>query len=486
MDGIQTADTAPEIVLGSEAYNTPRGPLLHTDGLVPSSPTLRIQKTRFQQTEPMTIASSPPQQPAKRTRRTDGPSGTYSVPSYGIPQTAQDAIIQAKNFICLAIGKAPESEQSSLIKLAGIFEDYINGRPLTSSAEALNMAAQKMEKATRNLQQHKTSNPTPSTSTPGSGPTEPNSSRGLSDSVWNSPNNQLRQDMGLPPVLNTPQKTPKAAKKPQHDTKHKRRERRLVLIKSQDQDYSRYNPTNIRNAINKAAGKTIVQLVSLSKSGNMVLTTTEDFSAEDLLKEQVHYKQLVPHIEAKIDREQFQVVAHGIPIRGMDLYEIDSLNSPQGLAMIEDEIKIFNKGLELELVDHVHWLTSIEKRSNPDTFKVSVTIPLKTAEQAKRVVRRGLCVFGLRIRVEPLHSGPPNLQCAKCQGFGHYADSCKTDARCRICAQTHETRLHTCNQCALKGRACIHTQIQCANCKESHQANDKNCPHRPSIPPRHL
>jgi hypothetical protein len=192
MEDIQIAATVPEIVLGSEAYNTPRGPLLHTDGLVPSSPTLRIQATQFQQTESMSIASSPPQQPAKRTRRTGGPSGTYSVPSYGIPQTAKDAIIQAKNLICLAIGKAPESEQSGLIKLAGIFEDYINGRPITSSAETINIAAQKMEKATRNLQQHKTSNPTPSLRTLGPIPAEQSSLRGLSESVWNSPNNQLR------------------------------------------------------------------------------------------------------------------------------------------------------------------------------------------------------------------------------------------------------------------------------------------------------
>jgi hypothetical protein len=277
-----------------------------------------------------------------------------------------------------------------------------------------------------------------------------------------------------------PRKATNAEKKPT------RRERRLILTKPHGKNFTQFQALNIRNTINKAYGQTIVQLVSMSKAENLVLTTMEDFTADDLLKDEAKLRNLIEYHEAKIDTIWSQVVIHGVRIRGITLFEMADLNSPQGLQAIEEDIKVFNKHLNLELVDHIRWLTPKEKRDDPGTVKVSVVMALKTPEQAKKAIKQGLCIFGSKTRLEALHSAAPNTQCNKCQRFGHIAEYCKQDTRCRICDENHNTREHFCKECQAYGKKCSHTDISCANCKNPHCADDKACQAKPIPPSRNL
>lgn len=70
-------------------------------------------------------------------------------------------------------------------------------------------------------------------------------------------------------------------------------------------------------------------------------------------------------------------------------------------------------------------------------------------------------IFGLFFKIRPYI--PPPVQCFQCQRYGHTAGSCKANVRCLLCSGNH------------KKEQCTAISLLCANCKESHVANSKDC-----------
>jgi hypothetical protein len=191
MEGIQTREDdlgTPQIILGSEDCNTPKETDIYSDGFTLSSPTQKLAKSYR-----INISSSPPKPPTKR-HRTTGPDTGFLSTSSGTPQTTQEAIIQARDLLCKAVGLSKDPiEQANLLKLGAIFEDFVNGQPINRTVETLKVTTDKLEKATKSFQIRKNNTSSrlnnPPSPPPADGDTVAASS-GLPASNWN-PDNQL-------------------------------------------------------------------------------------------------------------------------------------------------------------------------------------------------------------------------------------------------------------------------------------------------------
>jgi hypothetical protein len=244
---------------------------------------------------------------------------------------------------------------------------------------------------------------------------------------------------------------------------------RLILVKSTGQATS-FSPLALRNAFNKAFADKgvkgpVVTSISKSLGQNLVVTTTSQFSAEYLLENQAIWEHITPFQQAQKDEPWHKVVLHGIPIADFD--------NPTGMDLIIEEIKTFNKGFSP--IGTPHWLTSQEKRQNPNQQAGSVVVAFATTEEANRAIRHRLYIAGISVRVEKLYTTASTTQCQKCQGFGHLENHCKYSAICRLCAGKHSTKQHHCTTCSAKGTRCPHLVPKCANCKEAHTADLKSC-----------
>ena len=203
--------------------------------------------------------------------------------------------------------------------------------------------------------------------------------------------------------------------------------------------------------------------ITRSANQNLVVTTTEAFSAAFLLEKRSIWEHVTPFTSAQKDEPWHKVVLHGIPI-------ID-FNTPSGMELIKEEIVTFNKGLTP--IGQPYWLTPRDRRQSQRGG--SVAVAFATEEEANRALRNRLYIAGISVRVEKLYSTAPSTQCTKCQGFGHLDSHCKRSPKCGLCAEGHVTKQHYCTTCKAKGAKCQHLAPKCANCKEPHTADAKTC-----------
>lgn len=244
--------------------------------------------------------------------------------------------------------------------------------------------------------------------------------------------------------------------------------RQLVLI-TPDNLESNINSMLLRNSINDAFDKAGAQkpvILTVNRSlmrKNIVLTTTDSFTAEYLLEKKGIWEHLIPHESCQINEPWHKVVIHGVPIGDFD-------NEDFG-KMIKDEIRTFNHGLQI--IGNPYWLTSAERR--PQQFSGSIVVAFATEKEATTAIRNRLYIAGRSLKVEKQYSIAPTNQCNHCQGYGHLESKCNRPERCQICAGSHHTRQHKCSSCSAKGKACVHSLLKCVNCGQSHKANDLSC-----------
>jgi len=130
----------------------------------------------------------------------------------------------------------------------------------------------------------------------------------------------------------------------------------------------------LRNAFNKAfeakgvKGPVVASVTkSTTDNQNIVLTTTDAYTSDYLIANQAIWETLVPFELAQKDTPWYKVVIHGVPTA--------DFNNSDGMTMIIDEIKTFNKGLNP--IGTPYWLSSAEKRSTQRAGSVAVALPLK-------------------------------------------------------------------------------------------------------------
>lgn len=277
-----------------------------------------------------------------------------------------------------------------------------------------------------------------------------------------------------PPTGNNNGKAPQAKKRqspkqkkdtppPNTPTFH---ERRLIIQPQTEIDPSTWRPIQYRDAFNqqlRSAGaeeKIAVAAVTLSRSGNIILTAKDGCTAEDLIKYRDHWMNNTFSGFRK-DEKWTKVIAHGVPayVFGEDM---DALHQ---------EITNFNENTELAAPPR--WLTRKEAREGK--LHSSILLCFRTKPEADRAIKHGLLIGAVQTRCAAYRDTQPNSQCNSCQGYGHHSTVCRKKARCQLCAGDHNTRQHICPTCQTTGKPCSHTVLKCANCQEPHRANSPTC-----------
>jgi hypothetical protein len=245
----------------------------------------------------------------------------------------------------------------------------------------------------------------------------------------------------------------------------KSQERTLVLqVADHQRETLKVNSFDLRNQINKAIGTRAVATVTKSIKGNIVLTTTQDHSADYLLEKTNSWTHIFKEVDVKSTEKPsswIRVIAHGIPTQLLD--------TPTDLGVIKDEIHTFNP---VKVVGTLGWLTGPERREGKRAS--SVVFAVATEADRKHCVKNGLFIAGERVTVVNYKAFSPKTQCYRCQGYSHDPTACRKPIKCRLCAGNHHTRDHKCNLCN-STTLCNHTTAKCANCSGSHAANSEEC-----------
>ena len=98
------------------------------------------------------------------------------------------------------------------------------------------------------------------------------------------------------------------------------------------------------------------------------------------------------------------------------------------------------------------------KRKNDDKIEDSLSVKLTFKDKE---IPESVKICGLFYRIRPYVPLP--TQCYNCQRYGHTSSSCKSQVRCLLCSGNHNKD------------QCTKIMIRCANCKEGHIANSKEC-----------
>jgi hypothetical protein len=88
---------------------------------------------------------------------------------------------------------------------------------------------------------------------------------------------------------------------------------------------------------------------------------------------------------------------------------IEDFDTPEGMDLVLDEIKTFNKGLNS--IGTPYWLTSAEKRQNQ--IAGSIVVSFTTEQEATRAIRKRVYIGGISTRVEKYYTIVPNTQYPK-------------------------------------------------------------------------
>lgn len=387
-------------------------------------------------------------------------------------QTSREAILAARDLIVLASQLSLDrSEQSTLLDLLQIFREYTEKGKVNYASSILATQVASLEIISKRID-NKTKQPKP----------------GLPA--------QLAKRTPLPEQQAQPQGTKasyaqvvssqtKASEKTEWSTIQRKtkpqspnqglqslKSRQLILMRTVQTSIS---PLKIRDAINDAFSQKgiqhkVIASVSLSKTNqNIILTTMQSFTGQYLLDQKAIWEKEVSFSKAQLNQSWFKVAIHGVPV-------------DTDLSSVPSEISLYNNGLQV--IGDPYWLTSAEKRQVQKAG--SIVAAFATEKEASTCIRNRVYIAGISARVEKVYSTPMNAQCRQCQGFGHLENRCRNHAKCQICGESHPTVQHLCNTCQTRGKKCMHTLPKCANCKEPHTADAKDCEvrlaiqHRPS------
>jgi hypothetical protein len=462
-------------IVVDEMQLEPSSPVLPTHGTAPSTTTIP-SKVRFNflpSTSPFSHADfSAPEHRLSTNRNgissssTSRKRGHFQEPGTEDPdqQAAPDSIrstfLQIRDLMLKACTQAEtRQQQGEMLEMLEIFRQYTEKGTLPNISRIIASQVANLETATRRIesQTKALARTTPTTSQiPPSG--TPSYANAANQGAKNTTSPQEWTVVGKP----------KPTKKDPSPKSTSMKSKRLILIRSPTGTAPEFSSFAMRNAFNKVfldkgVKDPVVATVSKSLGQNMVITTTREFSADFLLEKRDIWEHILPFQSAQKDEPWHKVVLHGIPTA--------DFNTLDGMDMVVDEIKTFNKGLSP--IGTPYWLTTSEKRLNQRAG--SVVVAFATPEEASRAIRHRLYIAGMSVRVGRYYSTASTTQCHNCQGFGHLDNYCKYATACRLCGDKHSTHQHVCNTCKAKGIRCAHLVPKCANCSEAHTADHKSC-----------
>jgi hypothetical protein len=157
----------------------------------------------------------------------------------------------------------------------------------------------------------------------------------------------------------------------------------------------------LRNQINKAfqekekIATPVIAIITKSFSErNIILITTEQYSAEFLTQNKAIWEPYFRFRNATKDFTWYKVVIHRI------LTEI--FGQEEGLDFLAEEIKIFNR---INPIIRFNWLSSLENRKIKK--HVSAIVSFETKAEADKALRNKLHIAGISMRVAECISKKP-------------------------------------------------------------------------------
>jgi hypothetical protein len=377
---------------------------------------------------------------------------------------ARSKILEARDLLLEACSLTKSrDEQSRLLDLLEVFREYTEKGKLAKSSNIIASQVANLETAVRKIETKAKALATPII------PVTPAKAPALTATLGPPKPISYAAAASKAPLAEwtTVERSKKPTKATTANPGKKPKDRRLILITAPGTQ-TRFSPLALRNAFNKAfldkgVKGPVVATIAKSLGQNIVVTTTDAFSAEYLLEKRAIWEHVYPFTSAQKDEPWHKVIVHGIPTL--------DFNTPTGMDLITDEIKTFNKGFTP--IGTPYWITPKDRRAVQQAG--SVAVAFATAEEANRAIRHRLYIGGISVRVEKLYSTAPTSQCRKCQGYGHLDSYCKKAPSCRLCGGKHATLEHACNTCNAKGTKCQHLVPKCSNCREAHTADSKEC-----------
>lgn len=258
----------------------------------------------------------------------------------------------------------------------------------------------------------------------------------------------------------------------------KKRELVLLVDEANTAEAEKVDPLAQRNAINAALKivsntAVVVKNVRLTARKNIILTTTEEFSADFLLQHKDTWKSAV-QVTCKgmeTQEEWIRVVAHKVYMHEA------FLSSP---AELKVEIETFN---DVVIQGNPKWLAKREKLDNahllpPDQRYASIVFVVSSEEERQRLLaRKQLSIAGRTVFLAKYYNTSPRTQCQSCFKLGHNREMCRNKG-CKLCVEPHFTKDHpSCAECTTTGRLCPHQKPCCINCQGEHIATSYRCPH---------
>jgi hypothetical protein len=387
---------------------------------------------------------------------------------------ARDSIVKAINI------STSHDQQSRLLDLVEIFREYTEFGRIRHTSTLLASQVANLENATKRIElqartqakiqaQAKTTSAKPTWANIASQEPPPNSEK---DWTLVSHTKSKNQGGKGPSTLTGGGSARATSSNSTRDAKSTALSRRSTLLLAHMEQASSFSAISTRNLLNSAFRSKgikglVISTVSLSSKGNIIVNTTPEFNSDFLVQNESIIKGVLPLVTGIQKGEPwYKVIIHGIPIREFD--------TPEGMDLVLEEIRIFNKGFEP--IGQPYWATSKEKRDSGLQRAGSVVVAFPTEIQAKRAIKNRLLIAGISAKVVKYHTISSTAQCTKCAGFGHLDSICKRDPKCLLCGEGHVTENHFCSICKKKGKKCPHVITKCSNClSTTHSASSKQC-----------
>ncbi|PMD59782.1 uncharacterized protein K444DRAFT_722427 [Hyaloscypha bicolor E] len=113
--------------------------------------------------------------------------------------------------------------------------------------------------------------------------------------------------------------------------------RKSTFLLAYIEQASSFSAISTRNSLNtafcsKGIKELVISIVFLSSKSNIIINITPEFNSDFLVQNQAIIKGVLPLVTS------YKVIIYGLPIHKFDI--------PEGMDLVLEEIKTFNKGLE--------------------------------------------------------------------------------------------------------------------------------------------
>lgn len=225
----------------------------------------------------------------------------------------------------------------------------------------------------------------------------------------------------------------------------------ITLVAIRGSNLPDYNAISIRDEFNKAMGKKAISRVHTSMRNNLVLTCFESNPTE-LLENEQKWKYIFQ--DWPIDQAQRvnlwpKLIVHGVP-------------AALDISSFQGEVEQYNTSIKVN--GQPRWLAG-----TPTSKASSVVFSVASDEEKSRLLKSGILIGGMLLKVVNYRPYTPKTQCKKCLGYGHDPIFCKKAPLCAICSGSHLTTEHSCGRCNASD-FCPHYSKQCVNCRGTDHA----------------